>query len=302
MKKPRAIFVALIAICIILLSGCVGDTEQSIDTILESELLQSHGIEIAIPDSRYYTFMHERRGELEIEVALYVLGEHGRYYFTPGDWTDELIAELVLVSEDGIRFAKNFLGIEVSRPLSFVFNVTEPDENHPLPVWGGGGVINTSTFISIEASLLPTIIVHEAVHAILEYDERRSNFPYPPETSIYYARWLEEGLCDLVDFLFALETEHRYFTNYGDKHLHTAAILSLNNNNNFEDETKFGSRYPQLMSFQTSASFIYFLLEHHGSIEDFMRVFDDIYLMEELFGASMEDMIVEWMTYLDALR
>ena len=29
-----------------------------------------------------------------------------------------------------------------------------------------------------------------------------------------------------------------------------------------------------------------------------MRVFDDIYLMEEIFGASMESMIVKWLAYI----
>ena len=309
MKKVSTIFIVLLVIGVLFLTGCAGNVEherveQDIETILESELLASYGIEVSKSHITYYSFQHPRRGVIEIDVALHVLGEHGAYFFTPGGWTDELIAELVLVSEEGIRFAKDFLGIEVSRPLSFVFNVTEPDENHPLPIWGGGGVVDTSTFISIDARFLPSLIVHEAVHAILEYDGRQSNFPRPPESSIFWrgANFLEEGLCDVVEFLFSMQTEHRYLTNYGDDHLHTKALQMFDYHNGFEDETEFGTRYHQLMSYQTAASFIYFLLEYHGTIEDFMRAFEDIYLLEELFGANMSEMIAKWLTYLDGLQ
>lgn len=296
--RKFGIVLALLVVLIALLVGCSGSREQDIETILASELLRSQGIEINEPERPYYRF--SAREDFDIEVALHVLGEHGSYYFTPGGWTDELIGDLVAVSEDGLRFAKDFLGIEVSHPLSFVFNVTEPTDDHPMPMWGGGGVFGTSAYISMEARLLPSLIVHEAVHAILRYDERQSNFPMPPETALMgHAMFLEEGLCDLIDFLFAAQTEHPYRTNYGNNHLHIEASRTLNRRNNFADEAEFGTRYPELMSYETAASFVYFLLEHHGTIGDFMRVFDDIYLMEEVYGVSMYDMIAKWMAYLE---
>jgi hypothetical protein len=52
------------------------------------------------------------------------------------------------------------------------------------------------------------------------------------------------------------------------------------------------------MSYETSASFIYYLTEYKGTKDDFNRVFDDINLMEEIYGASMDDMITEWLEYL----
>jgi hypothetical protein len=307
MKKSNIVYVVTMMIFIMLLAGCARHIEQDTEAILKSELLASHGIEISRPDNPYYTLVHHRRGEIDLEVMYHVLGEYGAYYFTPGEWTDKLILELVLVSDDGIRFAKDFLGIEVSAPLSFVFNVTEPDENHPFPIFGGGAAVGATVFISMEADLLPSLIVHEAVHAILRYDGRMSNFPHPPD--IYWAMYLEEGLCNVIDFLFFLETGHDYdFNLYGrdrqaaENHLHIQALWSLDFNSNFENEAVFGLRYPKLMCYDTAASFIYFLLEYHGTNEDFMRVFDDIYLMEEVFGTSMEDMILKWLTYLDGFR
>ena len=306
-KRTKKVAVVFAVTAFIAIAGIVvfmlWNAEQDIDTILNSEILKPYGFEIVRPDIQYYSFAAGARGIVRnVEVTLHVQGIYGSYYFTPGGWTDRRIAELVLVSEDGIRFAKDFLGVELSRPLSFVFNVTEPDENHPIPIWGGGGAIDTSIFISMRARRLPALIVHEAVHAILQYVEWQSNFPTPPETSWRGGvNWLEEGLCDFIEFLFASETEHSYRTNYGNRHLHTNARGILRRGN-YQNASEFGSRYPQLMDTQTAASFIYFLLEYHGSIEDFMQVFADIYLMENVFGTSMEDMIVKWMAYIDEFR
>jgi len=41
------------------------------------------------------------------------------------------------------------------------------------------------------------------------------------------------------------------------------------------------------------------ILEHKGTKEDFMWVFDDINLMEEVYGTDMDSMIAEWLEYLN---
>jgi len=311
MRKPSVAVAVLSVIFIMPLVGCSRNVAQDIDAILESELLASHGIVINRPDNPYFNFFEgEDRDALKVNVALHVLGEHGEYFFTPGGWTDERILQLVQVSEDGIRFAKNWLGSEIDTPIPFVFNITEPAPDSPLPMWGGGWALRGAVYISMAARLMPSLIVHEAVHAILQIDGRRSNFPHTPETSSRrHSPFLEEGLCDLIDFLFFMETEHLYDVNrYGrdrqaaENHLHNAALRMFRFHDNFEDEAEFGLRYPQLMSYETAASFIYFLLQRKGSVEDFMRVFEDIYLMEEVYGWGMDDMIAKWMEYLNEFR
>ena len=87
-----------------------------------------------------------------------------------------------------------------------------------------------------------------------------------------------------------------------ENHLHKKAISVFKFHNNFEDEAKYGNLYPQLMSYETSASFVYYLLEYKGSNDDFMRFFDDIDLMEEIYDMKMNDMIKEWLDYLDKYR
>jgi len=307
MKKIAVALLILIAVIAVSLAQFLGNAEQGVEMILESELLRSRGLEAQIPDDSYYRFLD---GRVALEIALRVPGIYGAYYFTPGGWTDVLIAELVEVSEAGMRFAKDWLGISVNEPLSFVFNATQPDSDHPFPIWSGGAVLGTSTYISMNTRRMPALIVHEAVHAILRYDERLSNFPMTPENSRWHgAMFLEEGLANVVEFLFFAEAEHRYYLHgrsnrrqVAENYLHNAALRTFRHNDNFEDEAEFGTRYPELMSYETAASFIYFLLTYHGSVEDFLRVFDDIDLMEEVYGRSMDDMIGEWLAYLDGFR
>ena len=304
MKLPAILLLALL-----LLSGC-SSREQDVETIIASELLASYGIVVNAPQEPFYTIERVDRDNLILPVTFYVRGEYGIYYFSQGGWNDALVAQFVNISEDSIKFAKNWLGYTNGNPLTFIFNITEPDENHPFPIWSGGGVLGTAVYISMPVRLMPSLIVHEAVHAILRHQGRETNFPHPPETSSWhFAQFLEEGLCDLIDFLFFMETDHDYDTrryrrhrNDIENHLHHEALRQMRFFNNFEDEAEWGTRYAQLMSYETAASFILFLLEYKGTPEDFMKVFDDIYRMEEVFGKNMENMIPLWLDYLDGFH
>jgi hypothetical protein len=158
---------------------------------------------------------------------------------------------------------------------------------------------------------MPSLIIHEAVHSILRVYNRKTNFPMPPETSAWnFSQFLEEGLCNVIDYLFFLETQLVYNTNrYGksnenmESYLHKKAVESFDYHNNFENEAEHGLIYRQLMSYETAASFIYCLLEHkEGTKEDFMRFFDDINLMEEVYGVNMDAMIAEWLEFLEQYR
>jgi len=306
MKKMHCIGIALLAFFTVAIMGC--SEAHRIEDITESELLEAHGIVATIPENRYFYFFES--DDLRAETALHVLGRSGQYYFSPGDWTDELILQLVQASEDGIRFTRDWLEYDADEPIVFIFNITRPPVDAEFHFWGGGAVFGNTVYISVPSFTMPSLIVHEAVHAILRFQERQSNFPLSPETSSWHsAQFFEEGLCNVVDFLFFMETEHRYDVNrYGTSrtvqknHLHNEAVRMLRFYNKFEDESEFGTRYAQLMSYETAASFIYFLLNYKGTAADFAEVFEDIYLMEEIYGADMETLIDEWLVYLEQFR
>ena len=250
----------------------------------------------------------------------YALGKHGEYFFVTGDeWEHEYMMLLIDISEEGTKFAKDWLGYDGDKLISFVYgnkryNPPTNSLSHIQRIWSGGNGFYGEVFINVPKELMPSIIVHEAVHSLLRMQDRNSNFPLKPETATMLrgAQFLEEGLASAIDYLYFLETDHIYgasgHNGYGtDKQaakgiLHRFALRRLRTSNNFNDRTQFGIIYPQLMSYETAASFVYFLLEHKGTKEDFMRVFVDINLMEEVYEKSMDDMIAEWLLYLEQYK
>ena len=292
----------------IAIAETTADIEPEEITPVEEEYI----IDIQYVDNRRYEFL---RGGIIEEVMYYALGEHGEYFFTPGKWTNEYMQQLIAISEDGVKFAKDWLGYEDDERVAFIYgNVEHESPVNPdsfiQKIWGGGGVMgNHEVFINMPDENMPSIIVHEAVHAVLRMQQRISNFPRSPETSSWGSdggpMFFEEGLCNLIDYLFFLETEHIYdpyrYGSYKEaaaNHLHELALIMLDIYDNFEDAEEFGLIYPQLMSYETAASFIYYLLEHKGTKEDFMRVFDDINLTEKIYGVNMDEMIEEWLEFL----
>ena len=243
------------------------------------------------------------------------LGIYGEYFFVPGDWTEEFMQRMIAVSEEGIKFARDWLDYDGDTRIIGVYGIyihgTPRTNPYSLMQMGfvGGYFFRGEIFVSIQKERWPMVIVHEAVHAILNLQGRVSNFPRVPENSqLYNLMFLEEGLAELIEFLFSLETDHPYTINFTQDeefttaNLHKWAIDQFEFSNNFEDEERYGLIYPQLMSHRTAASFIYYLVTYRGTIEDFNRVFDDINLMEEVYGITMGDMIEEWMEYLEQFR
>jgi len=303
--KIKVIIPVMTVLMLGLLLGCGDDldTQAVLDRILESELLEERGITVNQGEDPFDAGLGD-----EFEVMFYVTREYGKYFFTPGDWTDELVLSLVEIGETGTGFVKEWLGSESDEIVNFIYNITEPDDDHFLPIWGGGGSLGTFIYVSADARhIASTLIVHEAVHEVLRHNEIMSNFPYPPETSTWaWAAFLEEGLCNALEVLFLLETGFSYpSSGTGDvtsiNAIHEAALREFVLFN-FEDEEEYGSRYAQLMSYETAASFVIFLLEHRGSRKDFMKFFEDIYLAEEIYGETLDDLIASWLVYLDGYR
>jgi hypothetical protein len=296
------VLIGIFAVCFVVLRG------HSVDKILTSDLFEPYGFEVNRPVDPIYSFYgNNDRPFASVETVLYVRGEYGVYYFTPGRWTDRQILRYVRISEDGIRFAREWLDIEDGEPLDFVFNTKKPKAGSPITTWNGGGAYGSAVYISMSSWRMPTLIVHEAVHAILRQADIRSNFPLPPETATRgFAQFLEEGLCNVIDFLFYMETEHRYspnqygwFRRAGADYPHIITRGWFRFHKDFEDEAEYGTEYPQLMSYETAASFIYYLIENKGSRQDFMRVFADIHSAADVYGTGFDELVGEWLDFLD---
>jgi len=282
-----------IALICIFLAACVKAEEKFV-------------IDLQFVDNQHYEF---RNGRVIEEVMYYALGEHGEYHFVTGnEWTNEYMMQLIDVSEESVKFVKDWLGYEDDVLIDFIYGNKKYDpptnpKSHIQKLGSGGNAFYDEIFINVPEEFMPAIIAHEAVHTILLLQERQSNFPLCNSV-----QFLEEGLANVIDYLFYLETEHVYdVSRYvkdkqaAELHLHEWALMTFEFYGNFEDEKEFGNIYPQLMSYDTAASFIYYLLEHKGTKEDFMRVFDDINLMEEVYGVSMDNMITQWLEFLEQI-
>ena len=304
MKIKKIIAFVIAFVLLILLTACADNqSEAAIARVISAA--NERGIDLQYVENQRYEFFE---GNIIEEVMYYALCEYGEYYFTPGNWKADNLLNLIAVSEDAIKFTKDWLNYEDGGQIAMVYGNKEfknPDnpDSFIQKFWGGGGGFKGEVFINISDRNMPMLIVHEVAHAILRLQEKQSNFPLLNSSS-----YIEEGLCNVIDYLFFLETEHiydkqRYGTNKEKFNLHKLAPISFNHSNNFEDETEFGNIYPQLMSYDTAASFVYYLLSHDNSTkEDFMRIFEDINLTEEVYGADMDKLIAEWLEFIEQYK
>lgn len=284
---------AIICVISLLLTVCTFNVHGQGDTAIVIEYLGNQRVEFGI------------NGHFTEEVAYHALGKHGEYFFTtPGDWTEEFMQQLIAVSEDAIKFAKDWLGYDGGELIRvFYGNVEVNPPTNPDSImqtmFGIGMASHGEFFITAPKEDMPVIIVHEAVHAILRLQGRKSNFPTDN------LQWLEEGLCNVIDYLFFLETEHIYDTRrYGTSRENMEAFLHVRAWQREALRLRVEPDCPlqRLHSHDTAASFVFYLLEHKGTKDDFMRFFDDVTLAEEIYGMTMIDMIAEWLEYIEQYR
>ena len=81
--------------------------------------------------------------------------------------------------------------------------------------------------------------------------------------------------------------------------VHARALMQDMANNDFSNTALFGYRYGILNGYFTAGSFIFYLLEHRGTMEDFLLVYSDLSQMEYVYGITTDEMIESWLAYLD---
>ncbi len=166
------------------------------------------------------------------------------------------------------------------------------------------------------------VLMHEAVHAMCDMHSETTNFPKRPEPHpLFWLDLIEEGLATMLEHLYgnsAGRLHDVYMYHYESMHsrqqdkeafegplaevsdvsqaLDHLALLSLKHDEFYENVP-----YDILRSYYTSASFLYYLYDHHdnGSKENVRRVYADISLMEEVFGKDIDGMLDEWLLYLE---
>jgi len=113
-----------------------------------------------------------------------------------------------------------------------------------------------------------------------------------------YIQFREREMDSAIE-AFAVQHERRASREEIIASVHARALLQDMASNDFDNTAQFGERYGILNAYYTAGSFIFYLLEHRGTMEDFLQIYSDFSQMEAVYGVTMAEMIDDWLLYLD---
>lgn len=283
----------------------------------------------ALPFRYLYSFRY-----LSMEDASFrIYGVHGEYNFMGTGWGLEKVVNYVNFMEDGIKYVKDWFNYDYDTPL-FVTLSLEPHRQRP-GIGGYGGLIMRGRYgfclfnrdiYSIADS------IHEAVHALnYAMGELSTGFAY------YSRSFLIEGLASAVTYQFidgnalcadefvntfipqvvASDGERGFgLTDLPDiyeklagrayteepfdfrLYLDAYATCALNDAAADENFVSFHDSYDYMNNYQTSESFVLYLLNYRGTSEDFRKIYADMSLVKEVYGVELSELIGDWLDYL----
>ena len=150
-------------------------------------------------------------------------------------------------------------------------------------------------------------IFEEALCIVIEklFNEQTQNQRFAAEVAQHFARF--QHIPDTPEgerapsgaFIEFLHNEARASLR-GERMSHTDAVLYHEQNQRGNpNATIVGEiRYPELHYYHAAASFMLYLMQHRGTMDDFWRIYANVHLMEEVYGYNMSDMIVQWTEFL----
>ena len=241
-----------------------------------------------------------------------VLTEHGYYFLDSWWWRNNLYEDMIeFINNIDIQYiyAKQWLGVEDSAPIP-----TRIPFNRPGVSATGG-----PNYVSLPGGNL-LAAVHEAFHYLLFSNNIRANFA-----------WLTEGLPEAINFMYADEGPDFYGrafyyaitgkTDFDGTYdfKHHAHLMALEAANYFTENDRYGSYLPHgtqlgvrpndkpssfpqgfLNTYSTAASFVIYMLEI-GSKEDFMKLYVNTSVAEELYGKDFNALYEQWLEFINQI-
>ena len=255
-------------------------------------------------------------------VAFVVTTDQGRYHFSDSEMSLGKVYEYMEAFEAGVGYANDWFGQDdIMLDLYFIQrDFTAEYGSNEFTINGSG--VDGVVWVEYDYSFEPLpfhashILMHESIHALCDVYAEKTNFPRRPEPyPFFWSMLLEEGLATMLEHSYGLSVGklhdvyiYHYTQDGSDSSegaldkvndiaeaLDHLALYSIYSNG---EEFYAELPYDILQSYNTSASFLYWLLVHNGSKEDFRRVYVDINLMEEVYGKDMNVMIENWLEYL----
>lgn len=308
MKK--SITIAMITIFTLFLTGC----------LLNADVPKPEKQDV---DIQYFTDRTDQFYEYAsaTNVAFVVTTEQGKYHFSDPEMPLDTVYEYIEAFDAGVKYAQEWFGQDnvmldiyfIQRDLAAEYG----SDDSGITGSGADGVVWVEYDSALELPpptfLASHVLMHESIHALCDVHAETSNFPRRPEPyPFFWSELFEEGLATMLEHSYGyssgrLHDVYMYHYTQGGSASSAGALDEANNiaealnhlalfsleEEEFYDELP----YDILQSYYTSASFLYWLLDH-GSKEDFRLVYADIGLMEEVYGKNMNDMIKEWLNYL----
>lgn len=242
------------------------------------------------------------------DFAFSALTDQAYYFFDWWFWGDNIfkdMEEFINSIDTQYAYAKQWLGFDDAAPI----------QTRVLFSRGGGMSMAGVDYVAIVGNN-PLVAVHEAIHHLLAVNNISEDF-----------YWFWEGLPEGLQFIYSDEDPEFYGAKmllaFADGnvdafiddvasryHRLTGKEYVYNGTFNFkqfihiealEKVLETGSNvYRELYSYDTAASFAVFLLDL-GSKEDFMRLYVDTSVAEELYGKDFNSLYEQWLEFLKQL-
>lgn len=313
------------------------DKWKEAETLRKESWEKSTGIQNESYDQLVFHYMINQYSHsyFEEDLLFYVQGQEGTYYYSAAPWWDyEKVIDYVTTGESSISYTENWLGYAYNGLLDVYYLVPVNSEAKHGQFYDRQGN-RIYSYVTNEKQA-PIGIAHEVVHAIIRISGLRTlGFDIVQSST---KEWFEEALCTTISTLYQMETEdaivarnaylyslHCLRAYCGDDCAlqYLLTVISQNGDANrldavvfsdlvaitFIDQMKLeekalstGSRVNYMSEYNVAPSFILYLLEKRGEKEQFMQVYQDISSCEEIYGMQLDDLIYEWICYLNKYR
>jgi len=261
----------------------------------------------------------------EMPIELTATSARAVYHFSPSDWSLEVVEWFVEIGEEVIEFIGDWLGYHHNAPFNVIFVAPPHTPFEGIMRTYGGGVLNSNTvFVFSDTVSAPTSLVHEIAHLVLGLHPNITLSNFENNSDQEGDLIFEEGLCDLLMYLFIAETTNETYAlgrsleigfdgrasrNELIKHVHLVALEGLRSNfeynllarDNLADHIALGFDAPG-SGYEIAASFLFYIYENSATREDFLKVYMDVSMMIEVFGVDIDEMIRRWIIFLEKLE
>lgn len=266
-------------------------------------------------------------------ILFYVRAKEGTYYYSDTeDWTYQNAVDYATVGESSIEYVGDWFDYHFDQPLD-VFYMVDDNSGHGMHA----NTAQKSVVVRMEKMIKAIDITHEIVHLTLSDAGLNKNTKglYQDGRNHNSKFHFEEAICEVVSAMCSVESDDALLkrNSYlrclkllraacGDEYVlqYLLTVISQNKDANklepmiwhdllaisiieqrniIEKVETMGDKMQYLLDYDVVTSFFLRLLLEKGDKEDLMKIYEDISCVEEVYGATLNEMIDEWIEHLN---